>query len=44
VAWDDPDIGAEWGLPDPILSVRDQANPRRADLPAGRRPHAGLRR
>ncbi len=25
VAWDDPDIGADWGLTDPILSTRDQA-------------------
>ena len=44
VAWDDPDIGADWGLREPILSVRDQANPLRADLPADRRPHIGLRR
>ncbi len=43
VAWDDPDIGADWGLAEPILSARDQKNPRRADLDAGRRPHAGLR-
>ncbi len=32
VAWDDPAIGADWGVTDPILSERDQANPRRADL------------
>jgi dTDP-4-dehydrorhamnose 3,5-epimerase len=44
VAWDDPEIGADWGLSAPILSARDQANPRRADLPADRRPHLGLRR
>jgi dTDP-4-dehydrorhamnose 3,5-epimerase len=44
VAWDDPEIGADWGVADPILSARDQANPRRADLPSGRRPHIGLRR
>lgn len=43
VAWDDPDIGAEWGLSEPILSARDQANPARAALTADRRPHAGLR-
>ncbi|RMH75792.1 MAG: dTDP-4-dehydrorhamnose 3,5-epimerase, partial [Actinomyces sp.] len=43
VAWDDPDIGADWGVTDPVLSARDRANPRRADLPADRRPHAGLR-
>lgn len=38
VAWDDPDVGADWGLAQPILSGRDQANPRRADLPADLRP------
>ena len=43
VAWDDPEIGAHWGVSDPILSGRDRSNPRRADLPASRRPHAGLR-
>src|SRR5271156_5365639 len=32
VAWDDPDVGADWGVIDPVLSARDQANPRRADL------------
>ncbi len=43
VAWDDPAIGADWGIEQPILSARDQANPVRADLPAGRRPHFALR-
>jgi dTDP-4-dehydrorhamnose 3,5-epimerase len=43
VAWDDPEIGADWGVAEPILSERDRTNPRRADLPAGRRPYAGLR-
>ena len=43
VAWDDPEIGADWGVTDPVLSARDQKNPRRADLPADRRPHAELR-
>ena len=43
VAWDDPDIGADWGVADPVLSARDQANPRRADLPEGRRPYVSLR-
>jgi dTDP-4-dehydrorhamnose 3,5-epimerase len=43
VAWDDPAIGADWGVSDPVLSARDQANPRRADLPEGRRPYAALR-
>lgn len=44
VAWDDPDIGADWGVTDPVLSNRDRANPSRANLPEGRRPYAGLRR
>ena len=43
VAWDDPEIAAEWGLSDPTLSARDRANPRRADIDPARRPHAGLR-
>ena len=43
VAWDDPAIAADWGVADPILSKRDQENPARADIPAGRRPYAGLR-
>jgi dTDP-4-dehydrorhamnose 3,5-epimerase len=44
VAWDDPDVGADWGVTDPILSARDQANPRRRDLDPARVPYAGLRR
>jgi len=43
VAWDDPAIGADWGVDDPILSGRDRANPRRADLDPALRPHAALR-
>jgi dTDP-4-dehydrorhamnose 3,5-epimerase len=43
VAWDDPAIAADWGVTEPILSGRDQANPRRADLPAGRRPYWPMR-
>jgi dTDP-4-dehydrorhamnose 3,5-epimerase len=37
------EIGADWGVTDPILSERDQKNPRRADLPAGRRPQHPMR-
>ncbi len=33
VAWDDPAVAADWGVIDPVLSGRDQANPIRADLP-----------
>jgi dTDP-4-dehydrorhamnose 3,5-epimerase len=43
VAWDDPEIGADWGVAEPVLSGRDLANPRRADLPVDRRPYAALR-
>ncbi len=43
VAWDDPEIGADWGVTDPVLSARDRANPRRGDLPVDRLPHPSLR-
>lgn len=42
VRWDDPEIGGDWGLRDPILSQRDRSNPLRRDLPANRRPHYRL--
>ncbi len=41
VAWDDPAIGANWGVSDPVLSKRDQANPLRSELPRGLRPLLG---
>jgi len=43
VAWDDPAVKADWGVEDPVLSARDQKNPRRDDLPRGFQPHSGLR-
>jgi dTDP-4-dehydrorhamnose 3,5-epimerase len=43
IAWNDPAIDADWGVTDPILSGRDQANPGRDDLPAGRRPYWPMR-
>jgi dTDP-4-dehydrorhamnose 3,5-epimerase len=44
VAWDDAEVDADWGLTDPpVLSQRDRGNPRRAELPSDRRPHAKLR-
>jgi dTDP-4-dehydrorhamnose 3,5-epimerase len=43
LAWNDPSVTADWGVTDPILSSRDQANPGRADLPAGRRPYWPMR-
>ena len=44
VAWDDPDIGADWQL-DRSRSCPSatRRNPRRADLPPGRTPYFGLR-
>jgi len=42
VAWDDPDLGVAWPDEEPILSERDQKNPRLADVPADRRvPYSG---
>jgi dTDP-4-dehydrorhamnose 3,5-epimerase len=41
VAWDDPDIGADWGVVDPLLSERDHHNPPRAQIPAEKRPRWG---
>jgi dTDP-4-dehydrorhamnose 3,5-epimerase len=43
VAWDDPQIAGDWGVSEPILSDRDQKNPRRADLDPNFRPYWGLR-
>jgi dTDP-4-dehydrorhamnose 3,5-epimerase len=38
VAWDDPELGLDWNATDPVLSGRDQQNPRRADIPEDLRP------
>ncbi len=43
VAWDDPQVAADWGVSDPVLSDRDRANPTRADIAAAVRPHNRLR-
>lgn len=43
VAWDDPEIAADWGVAEPIVSDRDRKNPARSALDAAVRPHAGLR-
>ncbi|CAN5803750.1 dTDP-4-dehydrorhamnose 3,5-epimerase [soil metagenome] len=43
LAWDDPAVDADWGVTDPVLSGRDQANPTRDALAADRRPHVSLR-
>ena len=43
VAWDDPAVGVDWGLVEPVLSARDQDNPTRDRIASDRRPHARLR-
>lgn len=43
VAWDDPTVGADWGVTAPVMSERDRTNPLRSALVEGRRPHFGLR-
>lgn len=43
LAWDDPEVGADWGVAEPVLSGRDRSNPRRADIPDALRPRRGLR-
>ncbi len=43
VAWDDPEVAAEWQLSEPVLSTRDQKNPLRAEIDPQWRPHFGLR-
>ena len=43
VAWDDPQIGADWGVTDPVISGRDSANPMRADLADSVRPRWPMR-
>jgi dTDP-4-dehydrorhamnose 3,5-epimerase len=38
VAWDDPDVGVDWGVAQPTLSARDRTMPRRSEagLPSWR--------
>jgi dTDP-4-dehydrorhamnose 3,5-epimerase len=38
VLWNDPALGIDWGVREPILSARDAANPRLADIPPDVRP------
>jgi len=32
IAWDDPDVGVDWQVAEPLLSARDQTAPRLADI------------
>ena len=32
IAWDDPDVGVEWPVSDPVLSERDQRAPRLSEV------------
>jgi dTDP-4-dehydrorhamnose 3,5-epimerase len=32
IAWDDPDVGVEWPVDEPLLSERDKAAPRLAEI------------
>lgn len=43
VAWDDPAIGADWGVVDPVISARDRTNPTRAEIAAAHRPSWPMR-
>jgi len=43
VAWDDPQVNADWGVADPVMSDRDRANPKRDEIEAMWQPHSSLR-
>jgi len=32
IAWDDPDVGVDWGVADPVLSERDKTAPRLGEI------------
>jgi len=42
VAWDDPDVGAQWPIRTPVLSDRDRANPKRSEVPEALLPRFGV--
>ena len=44
VAWNDPAVGADWGVSEPTLSARDAANPSRAAIEPALQPRIGLDR
>src|SRR5262249_42005096 len=39
IAWDDPDLGIDWGIQRPILSGRDSRHPRLAEVNRADLPH-----
>lgn len=41
LAWNDPEVAADWGIAQPVLSARDEANPLRSALPAHQIPTFG---
>jgi len=43
VHWADPAVGADWGIVEPVLSKRDQANPLRSAIEPQWQPHWRLR-
>jgi dTDP-4-dehydrorhamnose 3,5-epimerase len=43
LAWDDPDVAADWGMTSPVLSARDKANPLRGSIDGSLLPVYGLR-
>jgi dTDP-4-dehydrorhamnose 3,5-epimerase len=43
LAWDDPDVAADWGMTSPVLSDRDKKNPRRKAIDPSVQPVYGLR-
>ncbi len=38
VAWNDPALGVDWGVSEPLLSVRDRQNPLLRDIPSHHLP------
>jgi len=43
IAWDDPEIGVDWPIADPVLSPKDEAAPRLADLELPVYPDVAIR-
>ena len=43
VAWDDPEIGADWGVVDAVVSDRDAGNPKRSAIAPHQMPRWPLR-